>query len=262
MTRKLAQVLAKTDNQAAVLKANLTDYIRFFKNNQGDFKGEKKTYEPVPGYVDVPGNRFNKQVVTTVDDKLEWLINNLAPILSEGFTLEATNASGNVKAELIVEGKVWGEYSSLELLRLKSFLSNPKLQEMISLTPVRSDSKEWEEIGEGIYKTPTMSYEEKTTEKSTEILSDPNIERAIAAGKEINYTPQTVVHNKQVVIGQGTYHTTSGEWTHYERASVLKRLSDLKLAVIDALQRANQAEVLESTIDSKGLLNYLFYGAE
>ena len=60
------------------------------------------------------------------------------------FNCEATNASGTARADLIVDGKVIANLSSLELLKLKSFLENPQLQEMLQNIPVRKDSEIWE----------------------------------------------------------------------------------------------------------------------
>ncbi len=264
MKKTLNQILAITDSQQAQVKGFLTDYINYFKKSQSDFKGEKKTYEPIPGYVDVPQNRYNKRVVTTVDEKMDYLKETLSPILKNMLTLEATNASGSPKAELIVGNDSWGEFTSLELLRLKSFISNGKLVEMIQNIPLRSDAKEWmnsEEEGyedRKIFQIPTIKFEEKTSEKEEVILSDPNIERAIEAGKDINYSPQTTIKTKQVIIGNGSFREFSGEWSHHSRAHALKKLQTLKEAIIDALQRANKVEVIESKLESDKIFEYLF----
>ena len=261
---KLNQVLALTENQQTELKKILTDYIGYFKNSQGDFKGEKKTYEAIPGYVDMPANRYNKLVVTTVNEKLDYLFDVIRPILKNQFDLEGTNAAGLPKAELVIAGESWGEFTSLELLRLKSFVTNPKLIEMIQRIPVKSDSREWRQTEEEGYQereiqqTPTLLFQEKTTEKEEVILHDPNIQKAIEAGKEINYSPQTSVKSKQVVIGEGTFTEFSGEWSHHARAHALKRIQQMKEAIIDALQRANQVEVVESKLDPEKVLSFIF----
>ncbi len=262
--KTLNQILALTENQQSQIKGMLTDYINYFKKNQGDFRGEKKTYESVPGYVDVPQNRYHRRIVTTVDEKINYLQETLSPILENMLTLESTNASGTPKAELIVDGESWGEFSSLELLRLKSFVSNSKFVEMLGNIPTRSDAKNWiSSVEEGyenrkVMQIPTMQFEEKTTEKEEMILIDPNIERAIEAGKDINYSPQKTVRTKQVVIGNGTFTEFSGEWSHISRAGALKKLQSLKEAIIDALQRANQVEIVESKLKSDKIFEYLF----
>lgn len=264
MKKTLNQILALTDTQQSQVKGFLTDYINYFKKSQSDFKGEKKTYEPIPGYVDVPQNRYNRKIVTTVDEKLDYLKETLSPILKNMLTLEATNASGLPKAELIVGNESWGEFTSLELLRLKSFVSNGKLVEMVQSIPVRSDAKDWSESKEEgyanrkVYQIPTMKFEEKTSEKEEVILSDPNIERAIEAGKDINYSPQTTIKTKQVIIGNGSFSEFSGEWSHHSRANALKKLQLLKEAIIDALQRANKVEIIESSLESDKIFEYLF----
>lgn len=94
MSTKLNVLLATTDHLAASYKKLLEDYGRFFKTNQGSFKGEKKTYQPKDGTFDVPGNRGNKLVVTTVDEKLEYLQKNSKEYINALFSQEKTNASG------------------------------------------------------------------------------------------------------------------------------------------------------------------------
>ena len=261
---KLNQILAITESQMNKLKGLYVDYIKFFKGRQSSFKGQVKTYEIVPGYVDIPTNRIYTNVVTTVDEKLDYFKEIVTPILNNVLSLEATNASGKVTADLIVGEDNWGKFSSLELLRLKNFLSSQKFKEMISTIPTRSDTKEWNPSGReehddrNISVTPIIKFEEKTTEKEEVILQDPNIQAAIQAGKDINYAPQKTMLTKQVVIGNGTFQEFSGEFTHHKRATILKKLSLLQEAVIDALQRANQNEVTDSSFDTDKMFNYLF----
>ncbi len=262
-----SQLLTRTEADTAILKALISDYSRFYRNNQGDFRGEKKTYETQPGYNDIPNNRYNKTVVTTVDEKVDYFVGKVEKTLSSQLALEATNASGNARAELIVEEESWGEFTSLELLRLKSFVGNSKLKEMISAIPVRSDSREWltteddQYTDRSVVQTPVIEFEEKTTEKEEVVLEDPNVLAAINAGKDINYTPQKTVKTKQVIVGTGTLTGFSGEWTHRQRAGVLERLTVLHKSILDALQRANQVEIVESEMDTNKLLNFLFRGA-
>lgn len=58
-------------------------------------------------------------------------------------------------------------------------------------------------------------------------------------------------------LGLITTTEFSGEETHFRRACGLKRLGTLAAAVNDALQCANQAEVVESKLTADKLFNYL-----
>lgn len=79
---KLNVLLAKTDHLAGAFKKGLEEYVKFFKTSQGAFKGERKTYEPRANTVDLPNERTNKLVVTTVDEKLKYLADNSAEYLA------------------------------------------------------------------------------------------------------------------------------------------------------------------------------------
>ena len=68
-TEKLNITLAKTEALAVNFKNALTNYVKFFRGEQGAFLGEKKTYTCAEGKIDEPTRRGNRKVQTTVDEK-------------------------------------------------------------------------------------------------------------------------------------------------------------------------------------------------
>jgi hypothetical protein len=256
---KLNVILAKTDHLASSFRAMISDYISFFKNNQGDFKGIKKTYVPKEGTIDLPTEREDKKVVTTVDEKLAWMIDTSKEYVDSLFAQEATNASGTAKAALIVNGQSWGEFTSLELLRLKSFLENGDFEKMLQNIPVRSDSEIWNPTSNEMYKDrrvyeqPMTSGIKKSTVKESFIMPDPNITRDTGA----RYTPQ--IGQKDAILELGDYTTQkfSGEWSHRERAELLRKRSVLLTAVIEALKVSNEVEVVKSELTAERIFGYL-----
>jgi len=263
MSKKLNVVLAVTDSQASSYKQNVKDYLKFFKDKQGQFKGEKKTYTPADGMIDVPSERGIVKVVTTVDEKLEYLEDTHKEYIDNLFALEATNASGGVRAPLIVDGVKFGDFSSLELLRLKNLLENGELDAMYQSIPVRSDSEVWNKTsnedysGRDIYESPMVSGEKKSTTKESYILSDPNV--ALLKNTD-SYKPQIASKDTIITLGSYTRQLFSGEWSHRERAEVLKRKSKLLNAVIEAIKVANDTEVVESEMTANKLFTYLHKG--
>lgn len=259
---KLNVLLAKTDHLNAVFKNAIGDYIKFFKTSQGAFKGEKKTYEAIPGTIDQPNQRGNKLVVTTVTEKLKWLQENSKEFIDALFSQEATNASGTAIAELMVDGKSMGKYSSLELLRLKSILEKSSLKDMYEGLPVRNDDETWKKTTNDMY-TDKDVFESnllegvmKTTVKEHYILPDPNIGK----GDMKNYTPQIAQKDTTVELGQYTLQRFSGETSHLERAMILQRRSKMLSGVLEALKVANDADIVESQMTSDKLFNYLHKG--
>lgn len=259
---KLNVLLATTDHQAAQFRKCLEDYVKFFKSKQGEFKGEKKTYTPKDGTIDIPSERKNDIVVTTVDEKLKWLEETLTEYIDSVFSVEATNSSGNARARLVVDGTDLGEFSSLELLRLKSLLESGTFEEMYSSIPVRSDSEQWDKTtneayqDREIFESPIQRGTRKSVMKEAYILPDPNITK----GTDSKYTPQIASKDTVIELGDYTFQKYSGEWSHRQRAELLRRRTSLLSSVIAALKTANEAEAVQSKLTAKTLFNYLHKG--
>jgi hypothetical protein len=263
-TKKLNVVLATTDNQRSSFTTQVKEYTHFFKNKQGSFLGEKKTYEAAPDTIDLPSERSNTLVVTTVGEKLQYLEDAQSGYIDSLFALEATNASNTARAELVVDGVSFGEYSSLELLRLKSLLESTDMEHMYSTIPVRSDSEIWtpttaeEYAGRpGILENSLMKGEKKSTQKTSYILDDPNLQHL---KDQSGYKPQLATHDEIITLGQYTRQQFSGQWSHRERAELLRRRSILLTAVIAAIKVANDVEVVESQMTAQKLFGFLHWG--
>jgi hypothetical protein len=262
-TTKLNVLLAKTDHLATSFKKSVQDYIQFFKDKGGAFKGEKKTYTPKEGTVDEPSKRGNKLVVTTVQEKLDWLKETNTEYINALFSQEATNAAGNAKADLIVDGKNLGNYSSLELLRLKSLIENGDIEQMYANIPVRNDDEEWNATSEDMYNKREIFESSKqigvakSIQKESYILSDPNISGLKNAD---GYKPQVATKDTIIELGDYSFQKFSGEWSHRQRAELLRRRTKLLNAVIEALKTANDVDAVESQMTADKLFNYLHKG--
>lgn len=259
--KKMNTLLAVTAGGQSGFKAALKDFYEFFKRGQGAFIGEKKTYEAADDTVDDPSKRGNTLVQTTVDEKLQWLKVGQAEALNEVFTVEKANAN-NITAELVVNEKSWGELTTLELLRLKGVLEDTTLSSMLSVIPVRSDSEEWATTSaeqykgrNGIFESPLMTGESKTTDKETYILTDPNIAK-LKDG--VVYTPLTASKNTVRVLGISTHQRFTGEWSQRQKAELIRKRNVLYKAVIETLKVANDTEVMQESKLGTQLLDYLF----
>lgn len=260
---KLNVLLAKTDHSSSQFKKLVTDYVAFFKGKQGEFKGVKKTYNPRPETQDLPEMRGFVKVVTTVEEKLDYLEETAGEHIDNLFSIEATNASGTALAELIVEGVSWGTFSSLELLRLKSLLEAGELEQMYSLIPVRSDSDIWNWTTDAIYdgrdvqESPLQSNVKKSIVKTEYILEDPNLVNFKDMSK---YTPIKGMRDSILELGDYTVQHFTGEYTHEQRAFILRRRSKLLSAVIEALKNANDIEQAASGLTAAKIFGYLHEG--
>ena len=259
-TLKLNVLLAKTDHLASQYAGMLKDYIKFFKNSQGAFHGEQRTYTPREGTIDEPNKRKNILVQTTVGEKLEWFENNAKDYVDALFSVEATNASGLAKAELIVEDESWGEFTSLELLRLKSLLDHNDLKGLFEQLPVRSDAIIWSKTehemyrGREIYETSIQEGVEKTTETTSYVLEDPNLSRLKDGAA---YTPQIASKKTVVELGDYTYQSFTGTTSPRHKAEIMQRRAKLLTAVIEALKLCNEVEAQKSELTAEKVFGYL-----
>lgn len=261
MKMKLKTLLALTQDGLATFRQILKDYSKFFNNSQSAFLGRKNTYSPKDESIDDPKLRDYVRVVTTVDEKMEYFFQIVGPYITNVFAQEATNATGKVKANLFVEGQDWGEFSALELLRLKGIVENGDLKKMIEDIPVRSDAEIWtlttteEYAGRTIFEKPVVFAQNKTTQKEQYILVDPNIDKLKSSE---GYKPQLASKDTILILGDQTRQEFSGMWSHRQRAEVLRKLSVLRDAITVALEKANDVEIVESNMNGDKLLNYLF----
>lgn len=255
MPLKLAVALGLREKTEKDFSNMLSDMLSKFKNKQGIFQGQRNTFSPFEGFPDQPEKRTMVKVASTVKEQLDWFKNHTKDYMTNVLSIERTNATG-VFAKLIVDGELWGEFSTLELLRLKGILDS-KLRAMIQELPIRKESEIWNKTtdsvyeGREIYETPIFTGQTKTTHKRTVIVSDPHIKEAP------NRPPITQVIDEQQNTGTYTSQSFSGEITNMERAKMEVAYNNLYKAVIAALEEANAAEVVTSNLGDK-VLNYLF----
>lgn len=143
-------------------------------------------------------------------------------------------------------------------------MENGDLESMYSNIPVRSDSEIWNPTTNEMYLDRKTVFEselvkgvKKSTTKESYILVDPNIEKL---GKDTKYTPQIATKDTIIDLGDFTYQKFSGEYTHRQRAEILKRRTILLSAVIEALKEANDVEAISSDMTAEKLFGFLHTG--
>lgn len=260
---KMNTLLAKVEHATASVAKLFSDYVNFFKNKQGMFRGYKKTFTPRDGYFEDPSKMGTSVVTTTVDEKFDWFNAQFKNWLKDVFSVEATNSKGAKTVELVVDGKSFGNLTALELMRLKSILTNKDLEAVYANIPVRSDAEVWnpttdpEYDGRRVFETELIKGVTRTTEKEEVILKDPNIDPAHLPA---NYQAKTTIKNRTVETGDYTQQSFTGEWTQRERAELLRRRSNLLAAVIEALKVVNDTPVENPNLDVDAVVDYIYKG--
>jgi hypothetical protein len=244
--QKLNTLLALREKYETSFKNALNDLVKKFKEKQGHFSGERKTYVALEGYADEPTKRNFRKVASTVNEQLEWFEKYNLEYLKQLFSIEKTNAAGFANAELMVDGKNWGRFTSTELLRLKGFLENSQLKAMYDNIPTREEDKIWKTTDEDIYEGREVfegQLEEgftKTTLKEQYILPDPHPDQ--------KRPPMVADKNTTVNIGQFSSQQFSGAASMRERAEIMARLDVLHKATVEAIEKANDTDVIDSTL--------------
>lgn len=255
-------LLAKTEHSATQFNACVKEYVNTFsdKSKLHIFDGIRQTYQAFEGYLDEPSKRGFKPVQNTVPDYLQYFLDTCGAHVTNVFAIEATNASGRAKAKLIVDGEDWGEYSTLELLRLRSFLDSNEISKMYQTLPVRRDDIKWSESkdpevkGDYIWETEVFESPNRTTLKESYILEDRNV---ILLKDASGYKPQVATKDTPVVMGMQTIQYFSGGISHRQRAEALRRLSILKEAVREALAKANEVEIIQSGLTAQKIFGFI-----
>ena len=85
---KLNVLLAKTDLLSKHFLSMIKHYSAYFTKAQGDFKGARATYEAADGMVDDPSKRGFRSVVTTVDEKYDYFLENSKEYINSLFSQE------------------------------------------------------------------------------------------------------------------------------------------------------------------------------
>lgn len=261
---KMNTLLAQVEHSASVFKQNVAQYISLFKNKNGMFLGIVKTYAPREGQVDDPSKHGTTRVAATVAEEFDWMkVNSLRPYLEQLFSVEATNSKGANTVELIVDGKSFGHLTALDLMRMKSILTDGNFLEMVRNIPVRSDAAIWkkttneEYLGREIYESPRQEGVVKTTINEDIVIKDPNLDPQHLPA---NYQSKITQKRTLVELGDYTLQNFSGEWNQTQRAEMLKRISKLTEAVLAALKDVNDVESSDPNLHVDGFIDYLFKG--
>lgn len=260
--QKLNVLLALREKLANRYAAMVGDYTSFFKNKQGAFSGVLKTHSPLDGYAVDATKVANTRIITTVNEKMDWWLKEALIYFNTALSIEASNGEGAPTVPLIFEGKEYGPFPATVLLRLRGIIESEKFAQMLGAIPVREETRIWYPSTDedyqkrgNIFETERQEGETRTTETHEEILKDCNLDPQHLPS---NYKAVVTQVKKTVKTGDYTTQFFTGEWTHQQRANLLKRRSELLDAINIALQKVNDREATECKVDD--LFKHLIYG--
>jgi len=219
--------------------------INTFGNKQSHFDGMKKIYTPYTETSDDGNNKLPvenipdeiTEIVTSVEDKLKFIINNAIEGIDTSISKEASNASNEIKAELNVDGESFGTFSTIELLNLETWLG--RIRKLYNNIPTLDPKREWAfNKDTGFYKTKAVP--------SFRTLSRP---RALTMAKATDkHAEQVKLIDLTTEVGQWLTTYSSGRVYPKTKSDLLSRIDKLITAVKVAKAAANSGPIYEVKI--------------
>jgi hypothetical protein len=192
----------------------------------------------------------HKEVVSTVDEKLDYTAKTASKYFDALLTKESSNQEA--RADLVLDGVVLAEgLPATYLLAMESRLKT--VREYIAAIPTLQPGVSWirdESQREGILVTEHSDVREKT-EKST-------VYQTVAAASE-HHPAQVAQQATTNVVGLFTTKAWCGMISPGDKSDMLARVDSLYQAFKQARSRANQVEIKQGKIGKK-LFEYISTG--
>jgi hypothetical protein len=243
----LHSLLAVEPDLKAVASKIKNEAVGTFTKRDDHFEGLIKTYEAFDENATGTNNTENKEVVTTVLQKLLYIKNSIVAGLDAQLSKEETNGSGNAKADLIVGDVNFGSFSATSLLALEKELV--QWRKIYSSIPTLDPAKSWklDEMSElALYITEPVS-----------TFRTAKVEDFITVYDATEFHPAQVEKvTKDKTVGKYQTVYKSGKITPLAKSKMLSRLDVLLLAIKIARSKANQAEIVKVDLGNK-LLDYI-----
>lgn len=236
MADKLFHHIVKSDDVKQGYEKIKQETLQRFKGADL-FKGWHKEYFPIEEGGQ-PLETDEKEVVTTVQERLDWTARKAAAYIDHELVRDATNCVAF--ADLKVDGIEFGRLPATFLLALEAQLK--EIRKYYDRMPTLDLAHKWEETGRtGVLKHgPVDSF--RTAKKTVPVLM-------YEATKEHPAQIKDVVEDLHI----GTFKTTTftGAVHPQFKADRLERIDLLIVAVKKTRMRANEAEVKGGTIGKK-----------
>lgn len=240
-TTKLHEILAVEGDREGIAKKIVHETTNVFNNKHNLFLGGTKTLK-----MDKAGHESAEaaaqevvEVVTTVDERLNYSRKAIVQWLDVVLTKEATNQTAC--ADLVVDGTVLAEnVPATFLLGLESKLKY--IREMYQATPTLAPGTVWipdTTAGRGIYRAEHSEVRAKTAKV-------PQFKVLYEATKE--HPAQIERWNEEVTVGRFISTPQSAMMPASRKSEILARLDSLIQATKQARMRANSVEAVESKI--------------
>jgi hypothetical protein len=245
MKNKLHALLAVESDLKQRADNVLKEAGKIFSDKPGHFLSQHRTYEPL----EEDGLKYadeKQEMVTTVDDKLEYLSKNVAKAIDISFQKEITNTLA--KSDFVVDGvTIAKDVPSTAFLSIEGNLK--RLRDTYLKIPTLPPGKVWAKddgAGKGVFACdPEESFK---TEK--------RLDAKILYNATKEHPAQIEKFNRDVNVGRWTRQIRSSMWTSSQKAETLDRIETLIRGAKRGRQRANDIEVKKGNV-GKEIFKYI-----
>jgi hypothetical protein len=245
---KLHELLAVEQDRKHKSAQAIGEAISVFTKKDAQFDGMVKRYVTTESEDTELIPDEAKEMVSTVKDKLEAVMEAVIAGIDAHVSKEETNCSNTAKSELKVGDTDFGTLSATTLLALEGHLA--KLKELYAAVPVLDNTRKWDfDSQKGFYKT-----EEEIKYRS---VKRPKVIVKYEATKE--HPAQTELLYLDFQVGKYVTVYSSGKITPTQKATLLKRVDELLEAVKVARAKANNVEAQQMKI-AKNIFDYINKG--
>ncbi len=240
---KLHELLAAEKTPTGAWNTVREDTLKKLKNPGHFFDGHTKSLKMIS---ESPENeaveaqaREEKPVTTTVHATLEYALD----LFGKAEDLQAQKNSTNriAVADVLFRGQaILTGLPIDELLGLEARLL--KVREVFEAAPTLDATKHWKpapDLGRGVWETQYPENSTKTEKRTVPVIMSPATE---------HHPAQVAAVNSEAVVGKYTLLRRSGAATALQKAEALKTVDDLLVAVKQARMRANETEVVKTTV--------------
>lgn len=238
MPRKLHELIAVEPDLKGTAEKIVEETKVTFNKKVDHFMGSKRRYEKMyDTEVDLPDE--DKQIVTTVDDKLRYTFGMVTKAMDAVTSKEVTNTSA--KADVIVDGQVIIEkLPAVVLINLENQFK--RLRDVLDHIPTLDPGRNWKwDAGLGYY----------VAEDAMKFRTKKVLKNHIKYEATDKHPAQVETYSEDIQIGRWIAKDFSGMKTPAEKSAMLERIDNIIRALKEARERANDITVQEMKVAEK-----------
>lgn len=241
---KLHELLAVEKDARALTDKILKEAQATFGSKADHFTSSTKRYIPVNDSDSMEAEALSehREMVTTVDKKLEYVFDKIINSLDIAIQKDMTNQSAC--ADIIVDGNVIANnVPATTLLNLEDRVR--EIRDMCNMIPTLTPGLKWisdESQGSGIYRTEYPDVKIRTKKMI--------VYKTVAEATD-RHPAQIKEESQDIIVGKYEETRYSSMLSPAEKSKLMGRIDKLLASIKKARTRANEQEIIDASIGKK-----------